>query len=109
DCASGEQMVYAIELAAHVLHARGCRREVTMLVGAVEAVNLRFPRGIEWIRSLPWRAGVTQPASGAGLTSLASLVPPELDEHRVAGQRLSLESAADLALRVLDEELSDAL
>jgi hypothetical protein len=43
------------------------------------------------------------------LTSLASLVPPEFDEHRVAGQRLSLERAADLALRVLDEELSDAL
>jgi hypothetical protein len=30
----------------------------------------------------------------------------EYDEHRAAGRNLSLERAAELALRVLDEELS---
>jgi len=33
-------------------------------------------------------------------------VSAEFDEHRVAGRSLSLERAADLALRVLDEELA---
>jgi hypothetical protein len=42
------------------------------------------------------------------LTSLASLVPPEFDEHRIAGQRLSLERATGLAIRVVDELLAAA-
>ena len=44
--------------------------------------------------------------SGTGFIPLASMVPAEFDEHRVAGRSLSLERAADLALRVLDEELA---
>ena len=35
-------------------------------------------------------------------------VPPELVERRISGRSLSLERAADLALRVLDEELAAA-
>ena len=34
------------------------------------------------------------------------MVPAGFDEHRVAGRSLSLERAADLVLRVLDEELA---
>ena len=34
------------------------------------------------------------------------MVPAEFDEHRVAGRSLSLERAAELALRVLDEEMA---
>ena len=52
------------------------------------------------------RAGVTQLVSGTGFEALASVVSAEFDEHRVAGRSLSLERAADLALRVLDEELA---
>jgi predicted ATPase len=105
DSGSGERMVYAIELAAHVFDHCGRAREVATLVGAVEAVNLRLPRRIEWMQSLPWRAGVTSSVSGTGFEALASVVSAGFDEHRVAGQSLSLERAADLALRVLDEEL----
>ncbi len=106
DSGSGERMVYAVELTAHVFDHRGRAREVATLVGAVEAVNLRLPRRIEWMRSLPWRAGVTQSVSGTGFEALASVVSAGFDEHRVAGRSLSLERAADLALRVLDEELA---
>ena len=62
------------------------------------------------MRPLPleWPAGVTQSVSGTGFEALASMVHAELDEHRVAGRSLSLERAADLALRVLDEELAAA-
>jgi hypothetical protein len=99
-------MIYAVELAAHVLHQRGRAREVATLVGAVETINLRLPRRIEWMRSLPWSAGVTQLVSLTGVEALASVVSAECDEHRVAGRSLSLERAADLALRALDEELA---
>jgi hypothetical protein len=34
------------------------------------------------------------------------LVSAEFEEHRIAGRDLSLERAADLALRVIDEELA---
>ena len=44
--------------------------------------------------------------SDTGLIPLASLVPAGFDEHRIAGRSLSVEQAADLALRVLDEELA---
>jgi hypothetical protein len=43
---------------------------------------------------------------GAGPEALASVIDAGFDEHRVAGRSLSLERAADLALRVLDEELA---
>ena len=55
---------------------------------------------------LPGPAGVSQLMSDTRFGWLASLVPAEFDEHRVAGRSLSLERAADLALRVLDEELA---
>jgi len=108
DSGSGERMIYAVALAAHVLHHRGRAREAATLVGAVEAVYQRFPRAQEHLLSRPlwWPAGGTQPMSGTGFTPLASLVSAEFDEHRVAGRSLSLERAADLALRVLDEELA---
>src|SRR5262245_52986552 len=55
---------------------------------------------------LEWPPGVIRVASGTGFTPLASGEPAELDEYRVAGRSFSLERAADLALRVLDEELA---
>jgi hypothetical protein len=70
-------------------------------MGAVEAVDLRFPRKQE-LRARAARAGHP---FGKHHT-LASMVPPESDEYRIAGRSLSLERAADLALRVLDEELA---
>jgi tetratricopeptide (TPR) repeat protein len=106
DSGSGARMVYAVELAAHVLHQRGHAREVATLVGAVEAVNLRLPRRVEWMRSLPWRPGVTQLVPGTRFEALASVVSAECDEHRLAGRSLSLERATDLALRVLDVEMA---
>jgi predicted ATPase/class 3 adenylate cyclase len=107
DSGSGERMAYAVELAGYALHHRGREREVAMLVGAAEAVYLRLPRTQEHLlsRALGWPAGVTPLVSSTDFTPLASLVPAEFDEHRVAGRSLSLERAADLALRVLDEEL----
>jgi predicted ATPase len=106
DSGSGERMIYAVELAAHVLHQRGHPREVATLVGAVESVNLRLPRRTEWTRWLPWRAD--QPPPGTGFDALALLVSAGSDEQRVAGRSLSLERAADLALRVIDDELAAA-
>jgi predicted ATPase/class 3 adenylate cyclase len=99
DIGSGEQMRYGIEVAASVLHHRGCAREAATLVGAVEAVFLRLPRLEERERAHAF--GLPR-----GITLAAMVVPGELDEHRVAGRSLSLERAADLALRVLDEELA---
>jgi hypothetical protein len=55
-----------------------------------------------------WPVGVNQPPSDAGFEALASVVSAEHEELRVAGRSLSLERAADLALRVLDEELAVA-
>jgi hypothetical protein len=43
---------------------------------------------------------------GTGLEPLLSTLSAEFDEHRIAGRSLSLERAADLALRTLDEELA---
>jgi tetratricopeptide (TPR) repeat protein len=104
DRGSGERMTFGLELAAYVLHRRGRVRDVATLVGAVEAVYLRLSRTQE--HEPPRRPLVTEVVSGTVLTPLASLVPAGLDEHRVAGRSLSLERAADLALRVLDEELA---
>jgi predicted ATPase/class 3 adenylate cyclase len=109
DSGSGERMAYAVELAAYVLHHRGRAREVATLVGAVEAVYLRLPRwGDIETRPLPlrWPARVTQSVHGSGFSALASTVSAEFDEHRVTGRSLSLERAADLAMRVLDEEMA---
>jgi tetratricopeptide (TPR) repeat protein len=109
DSGSGERMAYAVELAAYVLHHRGRAREVATLVGAVEAVYLQLPRwGDVEMRPLPlgWPAGVTQLVHGTGFSALGSVVSAGFDEHRVAGRSLSLERAADLTLRVLDEELA---
>jgi predicted ATPase/class 3 adenylate cyclase len=104
DSGSADRMGNAVELAAHSLHRRGRAREVATLVGAVEAVHLRLPLTQEQL--LPRRPRITQVVSGTGFTPLASLVPAGFDEHRVAGRNLSLERAADLALRVLGEELA---
>ena len=106
DSGSGERMIHGVELAAHVVHQRGRAREMAMLVGAVEEVNQRLPRRMELMRALPWPVGVGQSMSEGGFEALASAVSAEFDEHRVAGRSLSLERAADLALRVLDEELA---
>ena len=51
------------------------------------------------------RASVTQ-LPITGFRTVGSLVSAEFDEHRTAGRSLSLERAADLALRVIDEELA---
>ncbi len=107
DSGSGERMTLAVELAAHVLDHRGRAREVATLLGALEAVYLRLPRTHEHV--LPWRPLIGQVVSGCGLTPLASVVDAGFDEHLIAGQSLSLERAADLALRVLDEELALAV
>src|SRR5262249_48816816 len=97
DIASGERMEYAVTLAAEILHHRGRAREVATLVGAVEAVGLRRDR----------IGGQLQPLSlDPSFEAFASAVSAGLDEHRVAGRSLSLERAADLALRVIDEELA---
>src|SRR5262249_56626720 len=89
-------------------HQRGRAREVATLVGAVEAVYLRLPRTQEHgtPRALGWLADNTRMVSGTRFPPLVSLVPAGFDEHRITGRRLSLERAADLALRVLDEELA---
>src|SRR5262249_53884205 len=42
DSGSGERMAYAVELAAHVLQHRRRPRDVAVLVGAVEALDLRL-------------------------------------------------------------------
>jgi hypothetical protein len=96
DSGSGERIRYAVALAASVLHQRGRAREVATLAGAVEAVYLGR------------RSGLIQSVFGTSLDALASVASAEFDEDRVAGRSLSLERAADLALRVLDEELAAA-
>jgi hypothetical protein len=53
-------------------------------------------------------AGVVQLVFGTRLEELGSPVAAEFDEHRAAGRKLSLERAADLAVRILDEELAAA-
>ena len=109
DSGSGERMASGVMLAAHVLHRRGYAREVATLVGAVEVVQRRLPRWgdvARWALPLKWPPGVTQVVSGTGSTPLPPVADAERDEHRVAGRSLSLERAADLALRVLDEELT---
>ena len=114
DSGSGERITYAVELAASLLHRRGRAPEVATLVGAVEAVYLRLPRKETNVRprQLGWTgADIRAPSAGGirlawstGFEALASAVSEGFDEHRVAGRSLSLERAADLALRVLDEE-----
>jgi hypothetical protein len=107
DSGSAERMSYAVELAAYVLQHRGRAREMATLVGALEALHLRFPRKTEEVRliSLARPAGGSQVTS-AGFGAIASVVSAEFDEHRIAGRSLSLERAADLALRALDEEMA---
>jgi len=103
----GERMRHAVELAAYGLYRRGRAREWATLVGVVEEGNLRFPRREERMGPLPvgGRASVTQ-LPITGFRTVGSLVSAEFDEHRTAGRSLSLERAADLALRVIDEELA---
>jgi hypothetical protein len=104
NCGLGAGMSYAVEVAAHVLHHCGRAREAATLVGAVEVLNMRLPRRMQGMRASPWPVGVAQPLPEAAFEALASLVSAEHEELRVAGRSLSLEQAADLALRVLDEE-----
>jgi hypothetical protein len=108
DSGSGERMRHAVELAAYFLHQRGRAREGATLVGAIDAACMRLPRMREQWRSLPlgWAAGFAQLASGSGFEELASVVSVGFDEQRLAGRSLSLERAADLALRILDEEMA---
>jgi len=103
-------MIYAVEVAAYILQHRGRAREVATLVGAVEAVYLRFRlrKETRWLLPHAWSAGVTQAVLGTGPEALASIVDVGFGEDRVAGRSLSLERAADLALRVLDEEMAVA-
>jgi predicted ATPase/tetratricopeptide (TPR) repeat protein len=105
DSGSGETMTYPLELAAHVLHHRGRAREVATLIGVVEAIYLRLPRKTG-PRQLGGLHGGYQLGLGTGLEPLLSTLSAEFDEHRIAGRSLSLERAADLALRTLDEELA---
>jgi predicted ATPase len=104
DGGMGERMWDALEVTAIVLHHRGRGREVATLIGAVEALNLRFPLMPERIWTRVAAAG--HPLGTHWDSLLAAMVHAELDEHRAAGRSLSLERAADLALRVLDEELA---
>jgi hypothetical protein len=92
DSGSGERMSWSVATAARALYNRARSREAASLVGAVEAAVEQLPR-----RAEEWRAGSK---------ALALVASAALDEHRVAGRSLSLERAADLALRVLDEELA---
>lgn len=63
------------------------------MLGVAEAGTPVFP---QWASGYGrWLGGVTDAVTAAGL-----------EEDRVAGRSLSLERAADLALRVLDEELA---
>src|SRR5205823_2677856 len=50
DSGSGERMIYAVELAAYVLHHRGRAREAATLAGAAEAVFLRLPCKVDIIQ-----------------------------------------------------------
>src|SRR5262249_17525780 len=97
-----------VELAAHVLHHPGRAREVAKLVGAVETGYLRVPRARGHIQAfiLGWAASVNPLVGGTGFDPFASLVDAAFDEDRLAGRSLPRERAADLALRVLDEELA---
>jgi hypothetical protein len=110
DGGMGERMWDAVELTAIVVHHRGRVREVATLVGVVEAVDQRFPRMQERVQErIPVPLGLPladRRLASTQFSALASMVPAELDEHRVAGRSLSLERATDLALRVLDEELA---
>jgi predicted ATPase len=107
---SGGWLAQAVALAVYLLRRRGRAREVATLVGALETLNDRFPRAEETLRSvsLGWISAEIQSAHGTGTETFATLVSPGCEEHRVAGRSLSLERAADLALRVLDEELAAA-
>jgi tetratricopeptide (TPR) repeat protein len=111
DSGSGERMTYAVALASLILSQRGRVPEVATLLGAVDAVYLRLPRKeketAERPRPLGWTGGIAL-GLDAGLEALASNMSASFDEHRVAGRSLSLERAADLALRVVEEELAAA-
>jgi hypothetical protein len=77
-----------------VLWHRGRAREAASLLGAVETFQ-RSSHRTEWF-------GARLDAVDAGVAAAG------LDGQRFAGRELSLERAADLALRVLDEELAAA-
>jgi predicted ATPase len=109
DSGSGERMIYAVELASYVVLRRRREPDGATLLGAVDAVYLRLaPKEKETderSRAFGWM-GNYQLGLGASLEALALRVSAEFAEHRVAGRSLSLERAADLALRILDEELA---
>jgi non-specific serine/threonine protein kinase len=94
DSGSGERMRWCITTAAYGLFKRGRSPEAASLNGAVEAALQQLAPKAQYFR--------------ARSKELALLASPELEEHRRAGRSLSLERAADLALRALDEELARA-
>src|SRR5262249_29426371 len=105
DSGAVERMASAVALATHVLHRRGWATEVATLVEAVEAVHVLFPRWLDPARGLlphKWPPGVTQLVCNTGSTPPISQEAVKFDAHLVAG----LQRAADLALRILDEELA---
>ena len=91
---SAERIIYALTRCVPVLWDRRRAQEAALLLGVIDTSFRRLPRGAE-------RFGV-RPDVAAAVSSTG------LDEHRIAGRSLSLERAADLALRVLDEELAAA-
>jgi predicted ATPase len=90
---SGERMSNGVATAVHVFWELGRGRDAAVLLGVAEASTQVFPQCAPRYRR--WFADVAAAVTTAGL-----------DEHLLAGRSLSLERAADLALRVLDEEMA---
>src|SRR5262249_37642548 len=104
---SGERMTHAVEVASLILSQRGRAPEAATLMGALDASYLRLPRKEKETAERPRlveSTGGIPVGWGASLEALASSVSTRFDEHRVAGRSLSLERAAELALRIVDEE-----
>src|SRR4029453_10759833 len=83
---SDQRMLNGVATAVHVLWEHGRGRDAAVLLGVAEASTQVSPHWAPAYRR--WLGGVADAVTAAGL-----------DEHRVAGQSLSLERAADLALR----------
>jgi len=93
DSGSGLRVSETLPGAIVALWYRGRVREAATLLGAAQAIFEPLPQDVNWLRRRVAAVATAVPSAG-------------LDQHRVAGRRISVQQAADLALRVLDEELA---